>query len=105
IRAKRQLELESANFDLEPKHKRNLYFFDYFEAWVKSYNNKDVRLAKACFKYFLRFLEEEGLSKKLTTNSVTKELVKRFREFLDHSLNGETPYNYFNKFVKLCNDA
>lgn len=105
IRAKRQLELESDNFDLEPKHKRHLYFVDYFEAWLQRYNNKDIRLAKACFKYFLRFLEEEGLSKKLTTNQVTKEFVKRFREFLDHSLNGETPYNYFNKFVKLCNDA
>ena len=105
IRAKRQLELEGANFDLEPKHKKQVYFLDYFEAWLGRYSNRDKRLAKASFVYFQKFMESKGLNKKITTNQINKELVKQFREFLDHSLNGETPYNYFNKFAKLCNDA
>jgi integrase/recombinase XerD len=105
IRAKKQLELEGYNYDIEPKHKQQIYFMEYFDRWLAEYPNKDVRLAKACKVYFLKFRDDAGISYKLTTKQVTKELVKRFRAFLDKHLNGETPHNYFSKFIKLCNDA
>lgn len=105
IRAKRAIELESGNYEIEPKHKQNIYFVEYFEAWKKKYPNKDVRLAIACYNYFLKFLDANGISRKITNKEVNKELVKKFRAYLDTKLNGETPYNYFGKFIKLCNDA
>jgi|LSQX01.2.fsa_nt_gb integrase len=105
IRAKKQIELESGNYDIEPKHKQNILFLDYFEKWLKNYPNKDKRLAEACQTHFLKFLAQEGISLKITTKQVTKELAKRFRDYLDSKLNGETPHNYFSKFIKLCNDA
>jgi integrase/recombinase XerD len=105
IRAKRQLELEAGNYQIEPKHKKQIYFLDYFDRWVKQYRNKDIRLAKACHNHFLNYLKEAELSSKITTRQITKELVKEFRDYLDTKLNGETPFNYFSKFIKLCNDA
>lgn len=105
IRAKRELELSSEDHDMRPKHKDNSYFLPYFEQWVKNYRNKDVRLAKACYTYFERFLKETDVGLKITSRQITKELIKQFKGYLDEHLTGETPYNYFGKFVKLCNDA
>lgn len=105
IRAKKQIELQSDSYDIEPKHKQQIYFLPYFQQWLKEYPNKDVRLANACYNYFIKFLEFKGLSNKITTKQITKDLAKKFREYLDKNLNGETPHNYFSKFIKLCNDA
>jgi len=105
IRAKRQLELESENYGILPRHKKQIYFLDYYDQWLKRYPNKDKRLATASNTYFHRFIDENQISRKLTTREVNKELVKRFREYLDNKLKGETPHNYFSKFIKLCNDA
>lgn len=105
IRAKRELELTSQENDIRPKHKDNTYFIEYFDKWLREYRNKDLRLAKACYTYFLRFLTEKGIGIRITTREVTKDLVKKFKQYLDDNLNGETPYNYFGKFIKLCNDA
>jgi integrase/recombinase XerD len=105
IRAKKQLELESGNYDIEPKHKQHVSFLEYFDAWLQRYPNKDIRLAKACHRYFIRFIDANGINKNLTTRQVNKDLAKRFRAFLDEHLNGETPHNYFSKFIKLCNEA
>ncbi len=105
IRAKKAIELESGNYDIEPKHKQQIYFLEYFERWLNNYPNKDKRLATACNTHFLNFLDEKKISRKITSKEITKDLVKRFRAYLDTKLNGETPYNYFGKFIKLCNDA
>ncbi len=105
IRAKRELELTSHENDIRPKHKGNTYFLQFFEQWVKDYRNKDVRLAKACYNHFKRFVTEKGIGARITTKDVTTELAKQFKGYLDEHLNGETPFNYFGKFIKLCNDA
>lgn len=105
IRAKKQMELESGNYDIEPRHKQQILFVDYFEHWLDLYPNKDKRLATACNNHFLNFLDSSGLGRKITTKQVNKELAQRFRHYLDSKLNGETPHNYFTKFIKLCNEA
>lgn len=105
IRAKKQLELQGDDYDISPKHKKQIYFLQYFEQWLKVYPNKDARIAKACKNYFIKFLNEKGYSERITTKQITKDLAKQFGAYLDEYLNGETPYNYFSKFIKLCNDA
>lgn len=105
IRAKRQLELESDNYNIEPKHKQQVAFLDYFEHWRQNYPNKDVRLVIACQNYFKKFLTDSKISTKITTRQITRDIAKKFRAYLDKHLNGETPYNYYGKFIKLCKDA
>ncbi|HRZ42185.1 MAG TPA: phage integrase SAM-like domain-containing protein [Bacteroidales bacterium] len=105
VRAKRELELTSQDNEIRSKHKDNSYFLEYFVRWVAGYRNKDVRLAKACYRHFLLFLKDEGISTKITSRQITSELVENFKKYLDQNLNGETPFNYFGKFIKLCHDA
>lgn len=105
IRATRQLEIQSEDFEISPKNKSQIFFLDYFDQWVKTYPNKDVRLAISCQKYFHKFIKDSWQYKNITPKQVTKELAKKFRAYLDEHLNGETPYNYYGKFIKLCNDA
>lgn len=105
IRAKKQLMIQSEEYDLTPRHSNDILFLDYFDNWVTNYPNKDVRLAKACYTWFLKFLNDQNLSRKILNRQVNKQLVLDFKAYLDRHLNGETPYNYFSKFIKLCNDA
>ncbi len=105
IRATKQLEIEGDNYNIDAKHRQDIYFVDYFTNWIANYPNKDVRLAKACLTYFIKFLKATDSNQRLTTKDIDKHLAKNFREFLTNNLNGETPHNYFQKFIKLCHEA
>lgn len=105
IRAKRHLDLESATQDLKHVRKTTVRFVEYFTLWVEKYPNMDIRLAKACLAHFLKYLEKNGHNPNLTTRDITHEFAKGFKRYLEETLNGETPNNYFQKFIKLCNEA
>lgn len=105
IRAKRHLDLESATQDLKHVRKTTVRFVEYFRLWVGRYPNKDIRLAKACFAHFLKYLDKYEYNPNLTTRDITHEFAKGFKKYLEENLNGETPNNYFQKFIKLCNEA
>lgn len=101
IRAKRE---EIFNNDIEGlpnPYRKKINFQDYFQNFVDTYENKDKRLVISCHKYFKDFTNEEFI----TSNQIDEAFVIRFRNYLQTYLNGETPYNYFTKFKKLCKQA
>ena len=44
IRAKRELEIQSEDFDFVPKHRKNIDFISFYQNFIDNYHNKDKRL-------------------------------------------------------------
>ncbi|MDZ7775869.1 MAG: site-specific integrase [Bacteroidales bacterium] len=101
IRAKREDIFKNDIEGLPNPFRKKINFQDYFKNFVDNYENKDKRLVEACHKYFKKFTKDEFI----TANQIDEAFVIRFRNFLQDHLNGETPYNYFTKFKKLCKHA
>jgi len=97
IKAKREHELESNEYDITPKYKQKIDFIQFYQSFLDNYTKKDKRVVEASFGKFKAFLDESEI-KNLTTNQVDESLVHDFKTFLEDNLNGESPANYFKKF-------
>ncbi len=104
IKNKREQELQSGDYDITPSFKKGVDFIQFFDKYLTIYNKKDKRVIVGCFGKFKEYLEEQGI-KSLTTKQVDENLVTGFKEFLEDTLNGETPANYFKKFKRVLNYA
>jgi len=101
IRARRESYLKHTGEGLPDPKIRKINFLDYYQRFLDEYPNKDVRLVKYSLKYFKDFIQTDYLS----PSEVTPSLVQGYKRYLMDNLNGETPYNYFTKFKKLCKQA
>jgi integrase/recombinase XerD len=97
IRAKRELELQASDHDFIPRFKKNVDFLAYFDNYLDSYKNKDIRLVRGANKYFNLFIQERGL-RYLPVKNIDEQLCKDFLTFLESKVHGETISNYFKKF-------
>jgi len=97
IRAKREIELTSSDYDIIPKFKRNTDFLAYFKHYYTTYKNKDERLVKGAFTHFSTFIQERDL-KYLPVKNLDEQICRDFKTYLEDHLNGETIANYFKKF-------
>ena len=104
IRNKRALQLQSGEYDILPSFRQDIDFLAYFQAYLDKYKKKDVRLLVACFNKFKQYLQESNISS-LNARQLDEALVEDFKEFLENSLNGESPANYFKKFKKVMKQA
>jgi integrase/recombinase XerD len=100
IKNKREQLLQGDEYDVTPDFKKNIDFIRFFEEFLNTYKKKDKRILEGCLGRFRLFLEKEGFET-ITTREVSESLAKRFKEYLESNLNGETPSNYFKKFKKL----
>ncbi|WP_034256592.1 site-specific integrase [Adhaeribacter aquaticus] len=101
LRSKREIYINSLEHGFEPGFKKKINFIDYFESFLNTYKNKDIRLVKSCLKYFKDFVGKDYLY----PYEVTAQLCIDFKSYLESRLNGETPANYFAKFKKLLKQA
>ena len=104
IRNKRALQLQSGEYDILPSFRQDIDFLAYFQAYLDKYKKKDARLLVACFNKFKQYLQESNISS-LSARQLDEALVEDFKEFLEASLNGESPANYFKKFKKVMKQA
>jgi len=100
IRNKKEQQLQSEEYDITPDFKKGIDFIQFFSKYVDSYSKKDKRVMTACLGKFKEFMDETGI-RTLTTKRVTETLVMDFKEYLQSTLNGESPANYFSKFKRL----
>ncbi len=105
IRQKREDTLKSNKLNIEDKNKAKINFIDYSEKFLLDYINKDKRLVKYCVKYLNEFAIKETGKDYVLPVEVNEKFAKKFKNFLESKLNGETPYNYFTKFKKICKEA
>ncbi len=104
IRAKREIDIISGEYDIIPKFKENTDFLAYFEHYYNTYQNKDVRLVKAAFNHFTKFTQKHEI-KHLTVKKVDEQICLDFKTYLEDNLNGETIANYFKKFRAVIQKA
>jgi site-specific recombinase XerD len=104
IRAKRELELQAQDYNITPTFKKTIDFVAYFEKFVEDYPHKDIRIVKYSKKWFVDYLESKGI-KTVRPKQLDENLCRGYLEFMQKSLNGETPYNYFSKFKRVVNQA
>ncbi len=105
IRQKREDELKSKKLNIEDKNKAKINFIDYCIKFQNEYTNKDIRLVKYCVKYFKEFVIKETGKEYILPVDINEKFALRFKSHLEDKLNGETPYNYFTKFKKICKEA
>lgn len=117
IKNKRELQLQSDEYDITPAFKKNIDFIKYFENYLSSYTKKDKRVMTGCFEKFKEFMlrgeiaeltpkeikefMKKAIIPELPTKQVNENYVCDFKEYLEETLNGETPANYFKKFKKV----
>jgi len=104
IKSKRAVQLQSGEYDIMPSFRQDIDFLAYFQAYLDKYKKKDARLLVACFNKFKRYLQDSNISS-LNAKHLDEALVHDFKEFLEDSLNGESPANYFKKFKKVMKQA
>lgn len=97
IKAKREHELESNNYNVTAKFKQQIDFIEFYQSFINTYTKLDKRVVEASFIKFKEFLIESEI-KTLQTNNVDENLVFDFKIYLEQKLNGESPANYFKKF-------
>lgn len=100
IRANRELELQSKEYNYTPRFKKNVDFVAYYGQFVEEYTHRDKRIVKYSYEWFKKLVEKEGL-KSIRPNDITPALCKKYLELLQEGLHGETPYNYFTKFKRV----
>lgn len=104
IVSKRQLELESIDFDLTPKFKQNIDFIEYFKNFIDGYKKRDKRVIEAAFNKFKEYLKEAEI-KSLSVKQLDESIVHEFKNYLTENLKGESPANYFKKFKLVIKQA
>lgn len=104
IAGKRSLELQSNDYDVTPDHKTKIDFLEYYQQYINRYSKKDIRVLINSKQKFEDFLAQEGY-KSITTKQVTESLIIRFKEYLEETLNGESPSTYFSRFKKVLKQA
>lgn len=100
IRAKRELELQASGYEIAPAFKKNIDFVEYFEKFKDEYKHSDKRIVRYSFEWFMKYLDTLGI-KTIKPKVLDEKLCKGFYNYMQSNLNGETPYNYFNKFKQV----
>lgn len=101
IRQKRESHLDHSKEGLISPDKKRINFIEYYQAYLQSYSNKDIRIVRYSLEKFKLFVGVDYIA----PHQVDDELVKKFRNYLQDNLNGETPLNYFTKFKSVCKKA
>ena len=104
LRAKRELELQDQEYEYTSPMKRNVNFVDYFSQFVDDYPQKDNRIVRYSYEWFMKFIKLKNRDS-IRPKELTPELCKKYVEYMQKGLNGETPYNYFTKFKRVVRKA
>lgn len=100
IRTNKEKDMLSGNFDFIPQFKKNVDFVSYFKNFLDTYTNKDVRIVRYSYEWFVKFLALKELNT-IKPGQIDRGICEGYLKFMQDNLNGETPYNYFTKFKRV----
>lgn len=102
IKSLRELELLNNQYDFDGKKKNRIDFIKYWEQFLKDYKGKDIRL----IRYSLAKFKDMYGKQRLSLEQLNYEICEQFANYLKdptNGINGETKYNYFQKFKRVIN--
>ncbi len=97
IRAERERQFFTDDIDeaFEQRKIKSLDFYTFFDEYLTNYTKKDKRVMVAVYGLFKKFAPPP-----LTTKDVDEALCFKFKEYLENTLNGESPASYLARFKK-----
>ena len=103
IRAKRELELTTGEYNFTPTHKKKVDFIRYFERYLSNYNKPDVRKVKYSLEKFKKYIGRDTVQ----FREITPLLCEGFMDYLKNKsgLTGATPGDYWKKFKGVLKQA
>ena len=115
IRAKREEAFNNLAEGFPVPSRKKINFIEYYQAFLENYQNKDIRLVRYSLEHFKEYVRQSGKNGTqggktaanvfILPSAINEDFVKGFVTYLQAHLNGETPYNYFTKFKKVCKQA
>jgi len=95
------IEFQSIGTAYIPSHKFKLNFLDYYDEFVETNKRKGNRHLEGSLLKFRTFVGKRQLS----PIDVTENLCARFKAYLNDTLTGKTPLDYFNAFKRVLKAA
>jgi integrase/recombinase XerD len=101
IRNIRESAIQHSSEGLIAPFRKKSNFFDYCQAYINSYQKKDIRMIRAAVEGFKSYTGE----KYLTPLQIDSVKIKGFKDYLLNKYHGETPNSVFSRFKKILNAA
>lgn len=106
IRMDKEKILIARKYDKAAPVKQKINFLNFYEAYIKAYTKKDIRMIEGALGRFRSFLAESypNMQTNLKPEQITKEMMTKFVEYLQDS-KGEGALGYFQRFKKVVKYA
>lgn len=103
IRAKRELEITTGEYNFIPSHKKKVDFIAYYQNFIDNYTKTDIRKIKYSLEKFKKFIGRD----KIQFKEITPLISEQFRDYLknESGLTGATPGDYWKQFKRILNRA
>lgn len=109
IRYERGQELLESAKGYRLKKNHDINFIEYFQAYIKSYTKKDVRMLEVALNRFVDFLKEtteyNKFARKIKPEQINKDMVIAYTEYLKSRSVGDGAKSIYARFKKVINHA
>lgn len=107
IRIDKEKVLVARRYDKAAPVKQKINFLEFFDAYVKNYKKKDIRMMEGCLRRFRGFLTESYPSMQtcIKPDQMTKEMMIKFVDYLQQHSFGEGARGFFQRFKKVIKYA
>lgn len=102
IVAKMELDEHYSDVLLDRGYKTNSDFYEFCLDFIE---RKAPNCEMKTYKSVVLKLKEFSKKKKLICSEIDEEFLISFKDFLNTTLNGSTPYNYFKKLKRMIKEA
>lgn len=98
---KREMDLLQDKYEIEAEYDLNTDFVAYMDRFIAYHQIKEIKKFYAARRMFLHFIKREEIN----CCEITEALLRRFVQFLEQRLKGESPSNYFAKLKQIIKAA
>lgn len=105
IRYERSQEFLERKEGYRLRKDQSVNFLTFFEAYIKQYNKKDVRVIEMALRDFKRFLTEHYpyYQQRIEPRQMTKQMMEHFAKYLTENHRGTGVASVYRRFKKVVN--